>query len=550
MENLHTLLKRIDGKAYKAYKEILGEYNFNNYILKILHVQGDPFANPSVFEISFSLLKFGFSPEFFNTNSRKVAFEDYILRTIFEYLSKLSNKSISIYKPSQEILKRSCVEINSEIIKIKFYVCLPAKGRRVLAKETIEIVETQIPSLTDKIKKINEKKLEAHIILNENANLFRNKLKELGIKVFIGNNSILPRKNAIDDSPLKNAIKFQAPQNLEETISLKNGFSLTGMAIRDGVTILTGGGFHGKTTLLNAIEKGIYNHIAGDGREYVFTTEDAVKVRTENGRSVNKVNISSFIKNLPFKKDTVEFTTENASGSTSQASNIIEALELGCRLLLIDEDTSATNFLLRDKKITELISENHEPITPFISRVQGMYRKNGISTILVIGGLGEYFHVADKVLLMENYKLIDATEKARNIIKKYETISIIDKKIEFNQRYFNMVETIKIFNTKKVKIKNKGLNDLFIGKNEVDLKYIEQIVENGQINFIGELLRKIFTRRDLEKLNINDILETYNRRLENENICDLLGIEHASLVYARKFEVASAINRIRQNIIK
>lgn len=74
------------------------------------------------------------------------------------------------------------------------------------------------------------------------------------------------------------------------------------MGIPEGVTLIVGGGFHGKSTLLQALERGVYHHIAGDGREMVITRQDAVKVRAEDGRNIEKVNISAFINNLPAKK--------------------------------------------------------------------------------------------------------------------------------------------------------------------------------------------------------------------------------------------------------
>jgi predicted ABC-class ATPase len=558
MESLNILLKRIDGKGYKAYKDIVGSYNFKDYNLNILYVQGDPFASPSLFEIEFSLLKFGFNPMLFNISSRRTAFEDFILRRVYKHLEKRTVKSmgkggeINIYKPGQEIIKRSSVEIKDENIRIRIYVGLPASGRRILAKETITIVEKDIKNIVEDIKNINSIELENHVKHNENVNMFRNKMAELNIKVFIANGSNLARKSSVDDRPLRDAVKFTSPSSLEKTIILENGFSLTGMAIEEGVTIITGGGFHGKSTLLNAIEKGVYNHIQGDGRDYVITSYDAVKIRAEDGRSVKKVDISAFIDNLPFGKGTEDFTTENASGSTSQAANIIEALELKSKMLLIDEDTSATNFMVRDRKVQELIHKSKEPIIPFITRVRGLYKKNGVSSIVVVGGLGDYFDVADRILMLDSYEVFDVTVEAKEISNKYKEnqIEYLDEVVKISNRWLDSIETIRMFNTKKVKTKSRETEHLIIGKNDVDLKSVEQLIEEGQVNFIGELIRKIFVRRDLDKFNLSEILDTYEKRLENESLMELLEIKHGSLAYARKYEIGAAINRIRKNIFR
>lgn len=558
MENLESLLKRVDGKGYKAYKDIAGSYNYKDYKLNVLYVQGDPFASPSLFELDLNLVKHGFDPELIRNKSRRVAFEDYILRRVYKTIGSRKLKmmgsgrsgSISIYKPEQEILKRSAVEVKDNRVKVKLYLGLPAQGRRILAREAIEMISVELPKIAESIKRIDMTRLKEHVILNENIDLFRAELKRQGIKVFIANGSILARTSSVDDRPLANAIPFESPKSLEKEITLANGFSLTGMALKEGVTIITGGGFHGKSTLLNAIEKAIYNHISGDGREFCITNTDAVKIRAEDGRSVNKVDISSFIGNLPYGKDTKSFSTENASGSTSQASNIVEAIELGSKLLLIDEDTSATNFMVRDKKVQELITKDKEPITPFISKVSALYKKNRVSSIVVVGGLGDFFDVANKVLMLDNYKVLDITKRAKEIALKYkdEELTYNNSKVDVKNRRLNVSETIKVFNTKKVKLKNKDLDELIIGKDEINLRSVEQLVEFGQVNFIGELIRKIFTRRDLDKYTLRDILETYENRLKDESIEEMIGSKSGKLVYTRKYEVGAAINRIRKDL--
>ena len=169
---------------------------------------------------------------------------------------------------------------------------------------------------------------------------------------------------------MKNGIHFVSPSSMEVTLNLPNHGPLKGMGIPKGITLIVGGGYHGKSTLLEALELGVYNHIAGDGREYVITESDAVKIRAEDGRSIKSADISLFINDLPNGKDTCCFYTEDASGSTSQAANVMEAIETGSRLLLIDEDTSATNFMIRDELMQRVVKRSQEPITPFIERVQ------------------------------------------------------------------------------------------------------------------------------------------------------------------------------------
>ncbi len=558
MKNLESLLKRVDGKGYKAYKDIKGTYKFNHYDLNILYVQGDPFASPSLFEIECNLFKLGFAYELFNTRAKKVAFEDFILRRVYKTLVKLKSRGLGsgksgeiyVYKPSCEIIKRSACEIKEDKLRIKVYLGLPAKGRRVLAKEALFMINEQLPKVYEAIKNIDMNKLEEHVEHNETIENIRVEMKKKGIMTFIANGSILARESSVSERPLRSAVPFESPSTLSEEILLDNGVHLKGMGIKEGITVISGGGFHGKSTLLNAIEKGVYNHILGDGREYVITRDDACKIRAEDGRSVNKVNISSFIDNLPFHKDTKSFSTPNASGSTSQASNIVEAIEIGSKLLLIDEDTSATNFMIRDKKVEELISKDKEPITPFLSKIKSLYERNGVSSIVVVGGLGDYFAVADNILVMDNYQTKDKTKKAKEIIAKYKDTNILNdtEGITFTNRQLNVSESIKIFNDKKDKVKHRDMDHLLIGKDEIDLRSIEQLVETGQVNFVGELIKIIFRRRDLDKYTLRDILDTYENRLLDENICEILDNNSGNISYARKFEIGAAINRLRREI--
>lgn len=555
MNNLKELLSRIDNKGYKAYKSIQGSYNFNDFILNILHVQGDPYASPSLFEFEIDLNRFNISDNLFNNKISKIAFEDYILRFYYEQINNLvkndkkhNNLYIKIEKPSNKILKRASSEISDQILKIRFYISLPAKGRKILGDEATYILCNLLPKIVLKIKALKYKNVKNHITVYENATLIRESLDNNNLIAFIANDAILARKSSIDESPMMGAAKFISPQNLEINLKLSNGFAIKGMGIRKGITLLTGGGFHGKSTLLNAISNGIYNHIPGDGREYVITNLDAVKIRAEDGRYIENLNISTFINNLPNNKNSKCFYTENASGSTSQAANILESIEVGAKLLLIDEDNAATNFMVRDELINALITKDKEPITPYIDKVRSLYEDYRVSTIMVIGGLGEYFKVADTILMLDNYKIFDVTERAKNIIKNHP---IHDKQMfNYYHRKLNKNGCNQVFNRGRTKIRTRDDKTISIDKNIINLSAWEQIFETNQLNYIAHILKKIFTRNDLDKYSTEEILNMYNNRLENENITDLLENVSGNITEARKYEVYCAITRFRQSIIK
>ena len=556
MKKLKELLNRLDSKSYNSYKEIKGRYSFLNYTFEVLRVQGDPFAAPSLFSVEIDLKKYGYPKDLYDNPSKKVAFEDYTLRNLnilFLNLGKRSGSGksgqLNILSPKQEILKRSAVEIIEDTLIIKFYGGLPANGRRIASQGAINMIFNEIFKISERLKitNIDLEKLKQHIATNLKSDSIRRALKKENLIVFIENNSHLARISSIDDRALKKGIPFYTPKSMKVTLHLDNGDTVIGMGIKKGITVITGGGFHGKSTLLTSIEKGVYNHIKGDGREGVITQRDTVKIRAEDGRWIGGLDISNFINNLPHKKDTHNFTTANASGSTSQAANIMEALELGATTLLIDEDTTATNFMIRDRKIQELISHSKEPITPFIERIESM-RDSNISIIIVVGGLGDYFSMADKVVMLDEYNLLDVTEKAKIISQTFEISNVkgIKEKFIISPRKLSSQKTKKLFTSDRCKVKTRELDELLIDKENIDIRYLEQFVENGQVRFTGEIIRKIFSHNKNEVFK--NILKDLQEQIDKTNLSKLLKNNSGDLVEARKYEIGGAITRLRKDI--
>ncbi|MCD8509351.1 MAG: ABC-ATPase domain-containing protein [Bacillus sp. (in: Bacteria)] len=329
-----------------------------------------------------------------------------------------------IDSPGQAMLERTSVNINTSGIEFRIMVGLPARGRTILGKQCMELLCSLLPAvLKDTIRNYDRNNLKQLINLADEQTEIRKYLKTNQLIAFIGNGSILPRRSGVSQLPLhgKQVVPFLSPTAFEICIPLSNGKKLKGMGISKGITLIVGGGYHGKSTLLQGLERGVYNHELGDGREYVIVDSTAVKIRAEDGRAVNDVNISAFINQLPFEKRTEKFSSDDASGSTSQAANIIEALEMEAKVLFIDEDTSATNFMIRDSRMQKLVNKDQEPITPFIDRVKQLHEEKDVSTVLVIGGSGDYFDVADNVILMNNYQPFDKTEEAKRIASSHIT---------------------------------------------------------------------------------------------------------------------------------
>lgn len=558
--DLKRELDRINGRGYKSYKDLEDQYKFDNYVLSIDHVQGDPFASPSRVRVIVENKVNKFPKELFNEKYKKIALCDFLTRlfskNIYKYGEKIfgSGKSglLEISRCPQQILERTSIVIDNEKIEARFYVGFPARGRSVLSSELEKILFNILPNIVANTliyTNINDKALNERINLVQDQEFIRGELKKRKLVAFVANNSILPRESGVSQKPLKDGKKFISPKELEIEFNTPNRGIIKGMGIPEGITLIVGGGYHGKSTLLRALELGVYNHIEGDGREFVITDDSALKVRAEDGRAITKTDISLFINNLPNGKDTVKFYTENASGSTSQAANIVEGIESGTRVFLIDEDTSATNFMIRDNIMQQLVAKDKEPITPFIDVARSLYNKKGISTILVAGSSGDFFDIADLVIQMDNYEPFEVTEKAKSLIKENNEHSK-DLDININFDRVLLKGTIES-GPKGIKTKTLGKDGLSINRENIDLRAVEQIVDTEQLNTIGSIMK--YVENNLMGKNLT-LIEITNKVI-NEINNNLINIDntkggYGSLATVRKQELISAYNRFRKLKIK
>jgi predicted ABC-class ATPase len=557
MEQLKKKLLSIDRKGYKAYKSIAGHYDFYDYRLFIDYVQGDPFASPSRIRVTVPHTNSGFPVEYFNNKPKKIAFCDFLTRVFSQNIHQYyqnpggTGKSgmLFIDTPSQEILERTSFKVDEHQIEARLEVGLPASGRRILANNAIKMFFEGLPKVVKHsmfYSSIDQNSLKYQIQTVLNQEYIREKMKYEGLCAFVADNSILPRESGISSKPMKRgAVPFKSPDSLKVSFDLPDGATITGMGIKEGITLIVGGGFHGKSTLLNAIELGIYNHVPTDGREYVLTRPDAVKIRAEDGRRVEKVDISYFIDNLPGEKDTKAFSTDNASGSTSQAANIVEALDNKTSLLLIDEDTCATNFMFRDQLMKQLVQREKEPISPFIDKAKALHKNNGVSTIMVAGSSGEYFKIANCVIMMDAYKPIDVTNEALKLVKPSGQVN---EPFQSSSPRIMIVDSIE--ETRKgLKVKTRSKEKITVNKTEIDLTFIEQLVERSQLNTIGAVIEWINKHCRGKKISLVELIDNVYHILQKdglEAISKYYGKHPGNLSFVRKQEILAAINRYRQ----
>lgn len=559
MEWLREQLTRLDGKGYKAYKALEGKYRFPGFTLSVDHVQGDPYADASRIRIQVPAENAGLAAVDYAAPIRQIALEDFLNRAVALAIERhvKGNRGMGksgtffIATSGQQILQRNAVVISETGIEARMRIALPSYGRSIAAQEARAMFFDELPHVVNDglcIDQLDATDLAAHLDCAEDQAWLRDWLGEAGLVAFVADGSLLPRRSGVDDRPLDaGAVAFRAPDSLACEPVLPHAGRVRGLGIPQGVTLIVGGGFHGKSTLLRALERGVYDHIPGDGRERVATNASAVKIRAEDGRAVSGVDISPFIDNLPFGVDTHRFTSDNASGSTSQATNIVEALAGGCRVLLVDEDTSAANFMLRDARMQALVSKDKEPITPFTHRVRELYEQHGVSTVLVMGGTGDYFSEADTVLMMDSYEPADVTAQAKRLATPLAgpDVAVSCEPLTIGSMRIPVTRTIRAIGEHgRVKIQVRDAKGLRYGCEEVDLSAVEQLIDTGQTLAIGYLIRYYAAQRN-EACDLVEGVRSALEEVEARGLDILPPYLVGELAMPRLHEVLAAINRLR-----
>ena len=557
---LRSLLNRIDHRGYPAYKDTKGMYQFPGYVLSIDHVQGDPFASPSKVSVHVKGKTAAFPQELYKDTHQRIALQDELTRQFgrkaeqFAFKAKGSGKSglISVSRCCQEVLERTACRIDPATgdVVIRMEIGFPANGRTINARELEKILFDFVPECVKHAlfyKNMDGKRLRSIIDLAEDQHYIREMLPKMGLCAFVADGSILPRESGISPRPMKGGVKFRSPEELKVTMDLPHRGKITGMGIRKGITLIVGGGYHGKSTLLKALELGVYDHIAGDGREYVITDDTAMKIRAEDGRSIQKTDISMFINDLPNGKDTVKFCTEDASGSTSQAANVVESIEAGTSLLLIDEDTSATNFMIRDELMQRVIHRDMEPITPFIERIRELYDDYGISTIIVAGSSGAYFHIADSIIQMDRYVPKDITAYAKKEAESYPMITGPEEpaaRPDF-RRCPRPSQAFK--GNDRIKMKTLAKEGVMINKETIDLRYVEQITDSEQVTALGYCMRYAQKHILDGRKNLRQVVDELERVMEKGTLSALCESSSSisCMAMPRKQEIFACFNRYR-----
>ena len=599
--DLAAALDRIDRRGYKTYREIEGAWCYSEFELFVDRVQADPFAAPSKLRVRVEQDLVSLPTGALATRIRRMASAAYLARAFRDAIREVrpprsgtgKGGLITIDAGGAEVLERTAIRFGESFVEARIELGLPAVGRRVLGAEASRLLIDILPRIVARAfldhSNEDEASFRGFVDCIDNQGFVRDQLADRGLVAFVGDGAILPRESGASEAPMsgEDALPFRSPEAFQVEFEVPHadagapGRIWRGMGIPRGIVLLVGGGYHGKTTLLRAIERGVSPHVPGDGRETVVSAPALVKIRAEDGRSVCGVDIQGFIDHLPARpgssvlRTTDAFSTPDASGSTSQAANIVEAIEAGATGLLLDEDTSATNFMVRDAKMQALIRPQDEPITPFLDRIRELFDVFGISTLLVAGSSGDYFEVADAIVEMKNYQPRDVTERAKDIAQEGRVARSGDPRPPLGQPTERILDPLS-FDPRRgrrdLKISSRGRDEIVYGTTEIDLRNVEQLFDPSQTRAVGAAIHLAASRMMGSDRSLASILDELDRFFDEQGLDPLdpfhrehieplgrhpehhpaknKGVQRSerhpgSFARPRRFEIAAAINRMR-----
>ncbi len=558
MPALGSILIGLDRKPYPAYRDLRGrDFAIGSFRLCLEHVQGDPFASPSRLRVDVESALAQLPDFAVADRDARRATADYLQRRLRAATAKArrgsgSGKSgqVEVAALGQEVLERTAVQLDAGgRVEIRLTVGLPAAGRRILGRAAADLLCAAIPQLVNEIfEQLDRDALQRHVQVVADQVQLRSLLAERGLVAFVADGALLPRASGADDRPLAGAVPFAAPESLRIEVDLGNAGTVRGLGIRRGVTLIVGGGYHGKSTLLQVLARGVYDHIPGDGRELCATVADAVSVRAEDGRSVCGVDLRGFISNLPLGRSTAAFDSDDASGSTSQAAAIVEALETGASALLIDEDTAATNFMIRDARMRALIPSDREPITPLVDRARQLAER-GVSTVLVVGGAGDYLDVADTVIQMDAYRPLDVSQRALQVAREMPRELPSPEQLPAwpapAPRIADPASLDPSRGRRAERVRAVRTRSIEFGSEEIDVALLAQLVDAGQCRMIGDVLLRLSRSVCDGERDIGAMLDVIEREIAEGGLSAVTAPSFGDRAMARRHEIAAALNRLR-----
>ena len=531
------------GSSYGRYKSLTGQWDFPSFTLHVQRIQPDPYAPASRCQVRVPADVAGFPAELHAGPVRARALAGFLLRAVDR---RLKDSKLRVDAGRQQVLDRAACQIDGGDVLLRLGIDMPGHGRTIDGKQAEKALCEDLPSAVEAAllhSTAEQQRLREFVKSVEDTDALRRQLPEHGLVAFVADGAVLPRRSGIDDRPLGEAVPFESPEKLRVSLQVPNRGTVTGMGVPEGITLVVGGGFHGKSTLLRALEHGIYDHVPGDGRELVVCRDDTVKVRAEDGRRVHRVDVSPFVSHLPTGADTGDFSTDNASGSTSQAASLVESVEAGARVLLVDEDTAATNLMIRDARMQALVAKESEPLTPFVDLIRPLHERWGVSTVLVMGGSGDYMDVADRVLMLDSYRAHEVTDRARALAENPTGRS---SEAQHFPPIRQRVPEPGSISTDRPKVRSRGTDALTLGESTVELRAVEQLVDPSQVTGIGLALVTLVREGLLDgSRTVTEVLDAFDEQIAERGVHGVDAKFVGDFAVPRRHELAATLNRLR-----
>ena len=558
-EDFFNVIKGLEGKPFSEYIKLIGDFDFSRYVLKISRVQDEQDEQPTLLIIRAPQSIANFPAHLFNTPIRRTALEDILTRKIAAQIDSIarydedgvSRRSLSIACPGQKILPRSSMVVTEEYVEARIYVDLPSRQGLTQSDIVRDIFFEDLPQIVNSTLifcNTDENELENFVDLMEDADRVRQILPTRGWVSYLAEGAMLCRLGHSDLPDFNRIIPLAIDSDLILEVEVPNTGSVRGIGIPAGITVILGDAYSGRIELMRALASGVYNHIPGDGREMVITVPDAVYVAAEAGRSIQKVDVSPFITELPSSADPKHYTCPQADRTAAQAASTVEAMEVGARVLMFDESESCAEFLGSDSRLAYVSGGSKRNVTPLALRARQIADEMGIS-IVVAGSTSvtEFIPIADTVLRIHDFKIQDVTKQAKQIAITVDTAGTEPAEIGNLLEKGRWVAPSSIdpsTGCRDAKIAAPETHLLEFGRSLIDLSQNAQLADIHQTKTIGRILYYAKNRYLEESRPIREVLDLVDRDLSTEGLESLSRDLQGDLARPRRYEIAAALNRL------
>ena len=556
-EELYGKIEQVNLKGHGDLQQLLGDYDFSRYVLKILRIEEPVETQLSMLIVRVPQLIAGFPQDLIQTPVGRTALEDLIARKVADEIEKtasydtagISRRRLYFTRPGQKILPRSSLVVTEEYVEARIYFRPPMQDDKIMGSDLKELFFGMLPRIANSALiycNLHEGEAERCVNSMSDADHIRRLLPTRGWVSFVAEQSHLCRVNHGDTPDMHRTQTLRVDDALAKSLDLPKAGAVRGFGVPSGLTVILGDAYSGRVELMRAMSAGIYNHVRGDGREQVITVPDAVYLKAEAGRSVRRVDLSAFLRDAGDENSPV-FSSPNADVFASEAAATVEALEAGARALLFDESDSSPEFLARDPRLAGLTPPAEQRITPLSAIARRMVDQLGVS--VVVAGtvtVTDFIPVADTVLRIANFKVYDVTKEAKKLVTAVPAPSAPINVASMVERSRSIVPSSidPSAGRSDFLIEADDIHSLRFGREKIDLSSVEQLADVDQTRTIGRILYYAKTRYMEEVRPIREILDAIDHDLSSEGLETLTRTLQGDLARPRRYEIAAALNRL------